>query len=85
MELPVDDPQQYESANVGELNKSRDVCCSNGHFFCWLAEQLDVVLLCNRMIGDVGTSHTSLVVVNIGNNGTRRLNKVYLIYQLVIC
>ena len=47
VELPIDDPQQYESTNVGQLNKSRDVCCNNGHFFCWLVEQLDVVLSCN--------------------------------------
>ena len=35
VELPVDDPQQGTNNSLSEVNKSRDVCCGNGHFFCW--------------------------------------------------
>ena len=29
------DDAESAGNSVGELSKSRDVCCGNGHFFCW--------------------------------------------------
>ena len=40
VELPVDDLELAAgNTGVGELNQSRDVCCGNGHFFCWSVNQ----------------------------------------------
>ena len=35
----MDDPESTTNT-VGELNKSRDVCCGNGHFFCWSVNEM---------------------------------------------
>ena len=39
VELPVDNLELAGSTALGDQNQSRDVCCGNGHFFCWSVNQ----------------------------------------------